>query len=160
MELAEWQYRKYCTSDAKKALVENTGDFVFLFCMIFWYFSQHKKQQDRSYTKFHLKQSSDVVYRKSGSSLKSVRELWRIFFFIFLNFFDNFVETQTDRRWVWPASEWCQQAPVKISDFLDTRAKSYARFTEGTSNDVLKSTGMKPFLLRFLFFLFLFFFLM
>ena len=86
MELAEWQYRKYCTSDAKKALVEITGDFVFLFCMIFWYFSQHKKQQNRSYTKFHLKQSSDVVYRKSGSSLKSVRELWRIFFFIFLIF--------------------------------------------------------------------------
>ena len=33
MELAEWQYRK-CTSDAKKALVGITGDFVFLFCMI------------------------------------------------------------------------------------------------------------------------------
>ena len=38
MELAEWQYRKYCTSDAKKALVEITGDFVFLFCMIFLIF--------------------------------------------------------------------------------------------------------------------------
>ena len=100
-----------------------------------------------------------MVYRKSGSSLKSVRELWRIIFFIFLNFFDNFVEPQTDRRWVWPASEWCQLAPVKISDFLDTRAKSYARFTEGTSSDVLKTTGMKqtyPFSFVF-FFLFLFF---
>jgi hypothetical protein len=64
MELAEWQYRKYCTSEAKKALVGITGDFVFLFCMIFLYFSQHKKQKNRSYTKFHLKQRSDVVYRK------------------------------------------------------------------------------------------------
>jgi hypothetical protein len=35
MELAEWQYSKYCTSDTKKALVGFTGDFVFLFCMIF-----------------------------------------------------------------------------------------------------------------------------
>jgi hypothetical protein len=35
MELAEWQYHKYCTSEAKKALVGITSDFVFLFCMIF-----------------------------------------------------------------------------------------------------------------------------
>jgi hypothetical protein len=27
-----------------------------------------------------------------------------------------------------------QQAPVKISDFLNNRAKSYARFKEGTSS--------------------------
>jgi hypothetical protein len=45
MELAEWQYRKYCTSEAKKALVGITGDFVFLFCMIFLYFSQHKSNK-------------------------------------------------------------------------------------------------------------------
>jgi hypothetical protein len=38
MELAEWQYRKYCTREAKKALVEFTRDFVFLFCMIFLIF--------------------------------------------------------------------------------------------------------------------------
>jgi hypothetical protein len=38
MELAEWQYRKYCTSEAKKALVGIAGDFVFLFCMIFLVF--------------------------------------------------------------------------------------------------------------------------
>jgi hypothetical protein len=76
MELAEWQYRKYCTSEAKKALVGITCDLVFfLFCMIFLIFFQHKKQQNRSYTKFHLKQRSDVVYRKSASSLKSVQEL-------------------------------------------------------------------------------------
>jgi hypothetical protein len=31
MELAEWQYRKYCTSKAKKALVGITSDFIFLF---------------------------------------------------------------------------------------------------------------------------------
>ena len=36
MELAEWQYRKYCTSEAKKALVGITSDFVFLFCMVFF----------------------------------------------------------------------------------------------------------------------------
>jgi hypothetical protein len=73
MELAEWQYRKYCTSKAKKALEGITGDFVFLYDFLI--FSQHKKQQNRSYTKFHLKQRSDVVYRKSGNSLKSVQEL-------------------------------------------------------------------------------------
>jgi hypothetical protein len=78
------------------------------------------------------------------------------FFFIFLNFFDNFVETQTDRRSVWPASEWCQQAPVKISDFLDTRAKSYARFTDGTSSYDRDETTVS-FLLRFIFFLSVFF---
>jgi hypothetical protein len=38
MELVEWQYRKYCTSEAKKALVGITGDFVFLFCMGFLIF--------------------------------------------------------------------------------------------------------------------------
>jgi hypothetical protein len=37
---------------------------------------------------------------------------------------------------VWLASELCQQAPIKISDFLDNRAKSYARFKEGTSSYV------------------------
>ena len=31
---AEWQYRKCGISEAKKALVGFTGDFVFLFCMI------------------------------------------------------------------------------------------------------------------------------
>jgi hypothetical protein len=38
MELTEWQYRKYCTNEAKKALVGIIGDFVFLFCMIFLIF--------------------------------------------------------------------------------------------------------------------------
>jgi hypothetical protein len=38
MELAEWQYHKYCISEAKKALVGITGDFVFLFCMSFLIF--------------------------------------------------------------------------------------------------------------------------
>jgi hypothetical protein len=75
MELAEWQYRKYYTSETKKALVGIIGDFAFLFCVTFLIFSQHKKQQNRSYTKFNLKQRSDVVYRKSASSLKSVQEL-------------------------------------------------------------------------------------
>jgi hypothetical protein len=124
------------------AEVHSSQVILFLFFVwFFWYFSQHKEQHNRSYTKFHLKQSSDVVYRKS-SSLKSVRELWWFFFFIFLNFFDNFVETQTDQRWVWPASEWCQQAPVKISDFLNKRAKSYARFKEG----MFKTTEMRQLL--------------
>jgi hypothetical protein len=36
MELAEWQYRKYCTSEAKKALVGITGDFVFIFLYDFF----------------------------------------------------------------------------------------------------------------------------
>jgi hypothetical protein len=50
-------------------------------------------------------------------------------------FFDNFVETKpTDGPFA--GSEWCQQAPVKISDFLNNRAKSYAQFKEGTSSYV------------------------
>jgi hypothetical protein len=36
MELAEWQYRKYCTSEAKKALVGIASDFVFLFLYDFF----------------------------------------------------------------------------------------------------------------------------
>jgi hypothetical protein len=52
-----------------------------------------------------------------------------IFFFIFLNFLIILL-----------ALEWCQQAPVNISDFLDTRAKSYARFKEGTSSYVFGGT--------------------
>jgi hypothetical protein len=38
MELAEWQYHKYCTSEAKKALVGITCDFVFLFLYDFLIF--------------------------------------------------------------------------------------------------------------------------
>jgi hypothetical protein len=55
---------------------------------------------------------------------------------------------------------WCQQAPVKISDFLDTRAKSYARFTEGASSYVLKRPGWNNRSLSpsFSFFCFCFFF--
>jgi hypothetical protein len=82
------------------------------------------------------------------------------FFFIFLNFFDNFIETkQADLiMLVWPASQWCQQAPVKISDFLNNRAKSYARFKEGMfKNDRDETTALYPFSFVF-FFLFLFFF--
>jgi hypothetical protein len=54
------------------------------------------------------------------------------------------------------ASEWCQQAPVKISDFLNNRAKGYARFKEG----MFKTTEMRQPLciLSPSFFLFLFFF--
>jgi hypothetical protein len=135
VQRTEWQYRKYCTSEAKKALVGITGDFVFLFYMIFLIFFQHKKQQNRSYTKFHLKHRSDVVYRKRASSLKSVQELWRIFS-LFSWIFWQFYRKQTGHSQVWLASEWCQQAPVKISDFLNNRAKSYARFKEGTSSYV------------------------
>jgi hypothetical protein len=36
MELAEWQYRKYCTSEAKKALVGITCDLVFSFLYDFF----------------------------------------------------------------------------------------------------------------------------
>jgi hypothetical protein len=41
------------------------------------------------------------------------------------------------------ASEWRHQAPVKISDFLNNRAKSYARFKEGTSSYVFGGTTKK-----------------
>jgi hypothetical protein len=77
-----------------------------------------------------------------------------IFFFIFL------------------ASEWCQQAPVKISDFLNNQAKSYARLRK-VPQVMVKTTEMRQplcflslffvcsLVLSFLFlflFLFLFFF--
>ena len=82
-----------------------------------------------------------------------------IFFLYFPDFLTILSEPNRHRR-AWLASEWCQQARVKISDFLDTRAKSYARFTEGTSSYVLKTTGMKqPYPFSFVFFfLFLFFY--
>jgi hypothetical protein len=35
-EQSEWQYRKYCISNAKKALVQSLVDFDFLFAMIFF----------------------------------------------------------------------------------------------------------------------------
>ena len=138
-ELAEWQYRKYCTSDAKKALVGITEwqyrkyHFSF-FVWFFWYFSQHKDHKRRNHKNFHLQQRWDVAYRKSARSLKSVQEPWQFFFFIFLNFFGNFNETKQAYRQVWVTSKWGRQAPVKISDFSDKRAKSYACFTEGTSS--------------------------
>jgi hypothetical protein len=69
----------------------------------------------------------------SKFSEKRARAL-TIFFFIFLNFFDIFF---------FIFSEWCQQAPVKILDFLDTRAKCYARFKEGTSSYVFGGTTRK-----------------
>jgi hypothetical protein len=34
-ELAEWQYREYCTTEAKKALVGITGDFLYDFLILF-----------------------------------------------------------------------------------------------------------------------------
>jgi hypothetical protein len=34
--------------------------------------------------------------------------------------------------------KWCQEAAVKISDFSDKRAKSYACFTEGISSYVFQ----------------------
>jgi hypothetical protein len=37
-------------------------------------------------------------------------------------------------RPVWVGSKWCQEAAVKILDFSDKRAKSYAYFTEGISS--------------------------
>jgi hypothetical protein len=64
-------------------------------------------------------------------------------FLYFPDFFGKFYRNQTGRRRVWLASELCQQAPVKILDFLDTRAKSYARFKEGTSSYVFGGTTRK-----------------
>ena len=51
-----------------------------------------------------------------------------IFFFIF-SFFWKFWWDQTGRSQVWVSSKWCQEAVVKILDFFDKRAKSYACFT-------------------------------
>ena len=89
-EQSEWQYRKYCTSNAKKALVQNLVDFDFLFSMIFWYFSQHKQHQNRNHTKFHLKQRADVVYRKSNRYAEKRVGQKLNFLIIFLIFFEFF----------------------------------------------------------------------
>jgi hypothetical protein len=40
MELAEWQYRKYCTSEAKKALVGITPSFSFLYDFLIFFSAQ------------------------------------------------------------------------------------------------------------------------
>jgi hypothetical protein len=42
------------------------------------------------------------------------------------------------RSRVWVGSKWCQEAAVKILDFSDKRAKSYACFTEGISSYVFR----------------------
>jgi hypothetical protein len=39
---------------------------------------------------------------------------------------------------VWVNSKWCQEAAVKISDFSDKRAKSYACSTDGISSYVFR----------------------
>jgi hypothetical protein len=39
---------------------------------------------------------------------------------------------------VWVSSKWCQEVAVKILDFSDKRAKSYACFTEGISSYVFR----------------------
>jgi hypothetical protein len=49
------------------------------------------------------------------------------FFLYFPEFFDNFIK---------PNRPFLRKVPVKISDFLNNRAKSYAGFKEGTSNYV------------------------
>jgi hypothetical protein len=78
-------------------------------------------------------------------STENQKVLWKAcenfddFFLYFPEFFWQFYRTQRGHRPVWPASEWCQQAPVKISDFLNNRAKNYARFKEG----MFKTTEMR-----------------
>jgi hypothetical protein len=82
MELAEWQYRRYCTSEAKKALVGITGDFVFLFCMIFLIFLSAQEA-----TKYELHQVSlktDIrcgLQKKSKFSEKRARTLTKFSLF-------------------------------------------------------------------------------
>ena len=67
----------------------------------------------------------------STFSKKRARTL-TIFFLYFPKFFLAIL-TRPNRQ-VWVSSEWGQQAPEKISEFLDKRAKSYACFTEGMSS--------------------------
>jgi hypothetical protein len=100
-------------------------------------------------------------------SIEKEQVLWKackrfdeFFFFIFLNFFDDFIETkQAVGEFGWPQNG-VNKAPVKISDFLNSRAKSYARFTTGrpnrreisNENDRYETTALYPF--PFLFCLF------
>ena len=135
-EQSEWQYHKYCTSNAKKALVQNLVDFDFLFSMIFWYFYQHKQHQNRNHTKFHLKQRVDVVYRKSNRYTEKRAGQKLNFLIIFLIFFEFFEIGLTGKvRWIVCATFRCQ-APVKISAKTENRAKNYACFMEGISSYV------------------------
>jgi hypothetical protein len=85
MELAKWQYRKYCTSEAKKALVGITGDFVFLFCMIFLIFFSAQGT-----TKQELHEVSSKTEFRCG--LQKIRKFSEKRARTLTNFFDNFPE--------------------------------------------------------------------
>ena len=54
------------------------------------------------------------------------------FFFIFLIFLAILMRPNRVR------SKWCQESAIKISDFSDKRAKSYANFTKGVSSYVFR----------------------
>ena len=107
---------------------------TFYFSTIFIYFSLNKDHKICNHKNWHLQLRWDEVYRNSASSLKSVQNPWQLFSLFSL--FYQFWWDQTGLRRVWVESKWRQEATVKILDFYDKRAKSYACFTEGMSSYV------------------------
>ena len=118
---------------SQKALV---GIKIFYFFTIFLYFSLNKDHKRCNHKNWQLQLRSDVVYRNSASSLKSVQNPCQ--FFCIPEFFWRFYWDQTRQSLVWVGSKWCQEAAVKILDFFDKPAKSYICFTEGISSYVFQ----------------------
>jgi hypothetical protein len=121
---------------SQKALV---GIKLFYFFVIFFiFFSEQglKKMQPQK-----LAPTTEVgcgLQKYSKFSKKRVKSLtiFSLFSWIFLAILIN----QTGRSRVWVDPNWCQEAAVKILDFSDKRAKSYACFTEGISSYVFRKT--------------------
>ena len=107
--------------------------FFIFFHYFFIYFSLNKDHKRCNHKNWHLQLRCYVAYRKNNTFSEKRAKPLTIFFLYFPEFFWGFWRNQTDRRWVWVGSKWCRDAPQKISDFSDKRAKSYACFTEGMS---------------------------
>jgi len=78
-----------------------------------------------------------VVYRNSASSLKNVQNPCQFFLFIFLIILVILMKPNRVKPSL-GLVQMCQEAAVKISDFVDKRAKSYACFTEDISSYVFR----------------------
>jgi hypothetical protein len=116
----------------QKALV---GIKLFYFFAIFYIFLWTRIKKDVT-TKIG-------TYNWGGMwSIEIQHVLWKacknfdIFFLYFPEFFWQFWWNQTGWSQVWVGSKLCQEATIKILDFSDKRAKSYACFTEGISSYV------------------------
>ena len=118
----------------------NSPDFSFFFFLHYFFFIFFSEQGSQKMQPQKLATTTEVVcgLQKNNTFSEKRAKPLTIFFLYFPEFFWGFWRNQTDRRWVWVGSKWCRDAPQKISDFSDKRAKSYACFTEGISSYVFR----------------------